>query len=171
MELKEIKKEDFPKIYEEMTKAFPKEEIRDKEDALAVLSDSRFKIFHTVEDGVNIGFITMWDLGDFTFLEHFVTYPENRCKGYGRRVIELIKEAFGNLLLECEHPIGEMPERRFKFYESCGFKANDYPYVQPSYRKGGEGVPLVLMTYPKELTDKEATVKKLYREVYGKEKE
>ena len=37
-----------------------------------------------------IGFITVWDMGDFIYLEHFATSPSVRNKGYGKQIMKKI---------------------------------------------------------------------------------
>ena len=53
-----------------------------------------------------------------------------------------------------------------EFYKKAGFHLNDYPYVQPPYRKGGNGVELILMSWPHPLADPERIKKELYTTVY-----
>ena len=168
MELAEIKKEDFDGIYRAMCEAFPYEERRDREAAEVLLQSPRYRVYHTVQDGVPVGFVTLWLLEDFTFLEHFVTYPAYRCRGYGSLVLAVLKERYGRLLLEAEPPDTPLAARRQRFYQREGFLVNPYPYVQPSYHGEGTGVPLVLMSYPAPLAAPEAAVSRLYREVYGR---
>jgi GNAT superfamily N-acetyltransferase len=166
MELIKATKEDFKKIYDEMTHSFPKEEIRDFCDALTAFEDPAYAVYHTVKNGTRIGFITLWSLEGFAFCEHFVTYEEYRSKGYGKEVLEKLKSLYPILVLECEPPVTEIAARRLKFYERCGFIKNRNGYIQPSYRPGGDGVPLVIMSYPCELGDFHGAVKKIYSTVY-----
>lgn len=166
MELVLAKREEFPDIYSAMEQSFPKEEIRDLADATAVLDEERFFVYHTVSEGVRVGFITLWELDGFTFCEHLVTYPEHRSKGYGAEVIKACAKKFSRLVLECEHPDTPMAKRRLGFYLRCGFFENSYPYVQPPYREGEKGVPLLLLSYPDPLDSVEKTVDIIYELVY-----
>ena len=169
MELIRAMKNEFSDIYGEMTRAFPREELREPDDALETLDDPLFRVYHTVRDGKRIGFITLWELDGFFFAEHFVTYGEHRGRGYGAEVIELLKKKFGNIVLECEHPDTPLAKRRLAFYERCGFKRNSYPYVQPSYRAGEAGVPLVLMSCPETLKNVTEVIRTIYKAVYHKD--
>ena len=166
MELIKATKEDFKKIYDEMTHSFPKEEIRDFCDALTAFKDPDYTVFHTVKRGKKIGFITLWELDGFAFCEHFVTYEEYRSKGYGKEVLEKLKCLYPILVLECEPPVTDIAERRLRFYERCGFVRNKNEYIQPPYRSGDAGVPLIIMSYPLPLSDFDGAVKKIYLSVY-----
>ncbi|MBQ3063459.1 MAG: GNAT family N-acetyltransferase [Clostridia bacterium] len=166
MELIPIWATDFDDIYEAMIEAFPYEERRDRAAARALLDEPAYRIFHTVRDGVRVGFITVWELGDIAFAEHFVTYPAYRNKGYGAQVIARLQGLYPQIVLEVEPPDTPLAARRMAFYGRTGFVANDYPYLQPSYHGARAGVPLVLMSYPEALVNPEAIAARLYKEVY-----
>ena len=167
MKLIMARHEEFDLIYAEMEKSFIHEERRDKEDAARVLDCAEYTIYHTQKDGVNVGFVTAWELEGFTFIEHFVTYEAHRNRGYGTEVLSALKEKYKRLVLEAEPPIEDIQKRRIAFYGRNGFQANPQKYIQPSYRPGGQGVELVLMSFPKMLGDFENTVREIYANVYG----
>ena len=74
---------------------------------------------------------------------------------FARTMIELIKETYQKpIILEAEAPETEQQIKRIKFYERLGFKVNNYEYTQPSYH-GGEGVPLMILSYPEFLSQSE----------------
>ena len=166
MTLEHLKREDFDGLWQEMEASFVKEERRDKEDALKIMDREEYCLFHTVENGERVGFVALWVLEGFVFLEHFVTYEKYRNKGIGRRVLDLLKEKYDKIVLEAEHPESEMSRRRIGFYRRSGFFVNDYPYIQPPYRKGESGVPLLLLSYPSILDNAETVVKELKITVY-----
>lgn len=166
MRLIKAQRKDFELIYTEMEKNFISDERRDKKDAEKLLDKSEYIIYHTEKDGENIGFVTVWELPDFAFIEHFVTFEAYRNKGCGGEVLAMLKEKYGALVLEAEPPQSEMQKRRIAFYERNGFCQNPQSYIQPPYRKGGRGVELVLMSFPSKLSDFENTVQKIYSTVY-----
>lgn len=165
IKLVRAEKAEFDFIYDAMEDSFPVEERRDKAAAMNVLSEPQFSIWHTEENGKKVGFITLWELDGFTFVEHFVTYKQYRGQGYGSKVLNLLKEK-ENIVLEVELPETEIAVRRIGFYERCGFSQNDYPYAQPSYREGGKSVDMILMSYPEPLKEPDSVVDELYRKVY-----
>lgn len=171
MELVRIADEDFDWVFAEMEKNFVKEERRDREAARALLAEPRYAFYHVVDGGEKVGFVTLWILRDRVFVEHFVTYGAYRNRGVGRRVLALLAERYGDLVLEAEHPDTEMAARRLGFYGRCGFHKNDLPYIQPPYRAGESGVPLILLSYPTRLPDPTATARELYGTVYKTEYE
>lgn len=58
-------------------------------------------------------------------------------------------------MLEIDPPETEIAVRRLRFYERLGFVRNDYHYVHPSFQRPYEPHQLVLMSYPKAMTDEE----------------
>jgi ribosomal protein S18 acetylase RimI-like enzyme len=157
---------DFESVYVAMERSCPIEERRDKDKAKEVFSDENYTLWLARENGKDVGFITTWRLDGVTFGEHFVIYEEYRNMGYGSKVLALLEAQEGHVVLEVEHPITEMAARRIDFYERAGFCRNDYPYMQPSYREGGKGVPLILMSYPEPLESASKTASELYQKVY-----
>ena len=69
MELNEIKIEDFDGVYAEMEKNFIFSERRDYTDQKKILNNEKYKIYHLINEKENIGFITIWDLCGFYFVE------------------------------------------------------------------------------------------------------
>ena len=171
MILKEISHNEFDGIFAEMEKNFIPDERRDRDAAKKLLDKSEYKIYHTVEEGERVGFITVWELSDFTFIEHFVTYETYRNKGYGAKVLSALKEKYERLLLEAEPPVSEMQKRRVAFYERNGFVQNPQKYMQPAYRSDGAEVELVLMSYPCKLECYADTVREIYGKVYNKRRQ
>jgi GNAT superfamily N-acetyltransferase len=168
IKLIEIQNEDFDGIYAEMEKNFIPDELRDYTHARRVLDFPEFHIYHVENEGEKVGFITLWCLDGVTFAEHFVIYEKFRGAGIGAKVLPLLQQKFSPLVLECEHPDTPMQARRLAFYKRNGFCENDYPYMQPAYRKDASEVPLVLMSYPAPLKNPAETAAHIRREVYEK---
>ena len=166
MELKLATKKDFFSIYSEMEKNFVREEIRDYGAALAVMENERYSIYQIINNGTRVGFISVWELPDFAFVEHFVIYDSYRNNGLGEKTLLLLKDKFDKILLEVEPPEDEIKTRRISFYKRCGFHENPNEYYQPPYRKGDTGTMLILLSYPKGLSDFEGAKKQIYTHVY-----
>ena len=148
-----VTERDFDEVYSKMTSAFPYEERRDSFDEKECLKDSRFRLFSLYDNDIAVGFTALWVLDGFVFLEHIAIDEDKRSSGYGSKAIELIKETFDlPIILEAEAPVTEQQIKRIAFYNRLGFTVNDYNYTQPSYH-GGEGVPLLLLSFPKPMTD------------------
>jgi ribosomal protein S18 acetylase RimI-like enzyme len=104
-----------------------------------------------------IGFILWWGFEDVRYVEHLATSPRLRGNGYGRRILrKFLSDSEIPVLLEVEHPATEINRRRIGFYRRTGFVLNGHTYRHPPYRKGGEYVSLLLMTYPGAITEDEA---------------
>lgn len=156
-----------------LTDSFPEEEYRDLPELRTFTKNKG--IFHNnliYDNGTFIGLITYWDFGRFYYVEHFAILPEMRNHGYGKTVLEKTKELLHlPIVLEVECPTEEMARRRIKFYERQGFVLWKHEYMQPPYRPGGDGLPLLLMAYGNlnEPQDFATIEKAIHKEVYGYE--
>ena len=116
-----------------LTSAFPEEEYRDLAE-MREFTRNRQK-FHNnmIYDGCTfIGLITYWDFGSFFYVEHFTTLHSMRNRGYGRAILETMKEMLRlPIVLEVEFPTEEMAKRRIGFYKRQGFKLWEHEYMQP----------------------------------------
>ncbi len=167
MKFEKILPSDFPYIYKEMEKSFIKEEIRDFDDAVKVLENPLYSVYHIECDGEKVGFITVWELSEYYFIEHFAVYEAYRNKGFGKMAIEHFCKTHKNVFLEAKPPNTDISLRRINFYKRCGFCVNDFQYTQPSYRKGKDGIRLVVLSFGEILPCHTKTVKELYTVVYG----
>ena len=147
-----VTEKEFETVFTKMINAFPYEERRDSYDQLQCFGDDRFRYLKLVEGNNMVGFITLWLLDGFVYVEHLAINDNCRGKGYGSLALELVKTTYRKpVILEVEYPETPTQKKRVHFYEKAGFVFNDYDYTQPSYH-GGEGVPLKLMSYPDPLT-------------------
>lgn len=151
----DVTEETFDKVYEKMTAAFPYEERRDISDQKKCFDNCYFNFFEITENETAVGFVSPWVFPDFVYIEHLAIDEDKRSGGYGTKTIERIKELYNKpIILEAEAPVTEQQIKRIKFYERSGFKVNGYDYMQPSYH-GGEGVPLMILSYPEFLSQSE----------------
>ncbi|WP_288353425.1 GNAT family N-acetyltransferase [uncultured Bacteroides sp.] len=151
--------------------SFPESERREDEPQRDnVDHNDAFTCYLIAEDTLQIGFITVWTLEGFSYVEHLATSPLVRNKGYGRKIMEELRNQFPKLLLlEVEKPVDEMSRRRIGFYQRCGFRLCEKDYVQPPYRKGGESLPMFLMyAGTDDITEGFASIRdEIYEKVYG----
>lgn len=103
--------------------SFPESERREDEaQRYNVDHNDAFTCYLIAEDTLQVGFITVWTLEGFSYVEHLATSPLVRNKGYGRKIMEELRNQFpGLLVLEVEKPVDEMSQRRIGFYQRCGF--------------------------------------------------
>ncbi len=150
--------------------SFPPEEYREL-DCLRTFTDHT-SLFHNniiLDEGTPVGLFTYWDFSDFYYIEHFAIHPDFRNGGYGSKVLQHFLSRFQRpVVLEVEIPVGEIEQRRIRFYERQGFLLWQAPYLQPPYRSGDEYLPMYLMVHG-ELqydSDFEQVRDTIYREVY-----
>jgi ribosomal protein S18 acetylase RimI-like enzyme len=156
-------------------RSFPPEERRGLRTQRKIMNHPLYHFEIITDKGEFTGFVLWWGFDDVRYLEHLATTPRRRGKGYGRRILEKFVSASElPVLLEVELPVTETGRRRIDFYRRAGFVLNGHAYRQPPYKKGGDGVPLMLMTYPDAITGEEAArFCRLYHPViflHGKEK-
>lgn len=167
MTLLPITQFEFDSVYTQLENNFIPDERRERKDARALLENPAFTMYHILKNNEKVGFVTIWELDSFDFIEHFVIYENYRNQGLGAKTLDLLKSRGKKLVLEAELPTDELQKRRVAFYQRCNFVKNQFDYTQPPYKKGGLGVPMVLMSYPCALNDAENTVSKIYKTVYN----
>lgn len=166
MKLIPVSKEQFFPFYQKMKMYFDYDERRDYASAYDQLDNKAFTFYAIEENNQNIGFISVWECKEFTYVEHFAIDTVYRQCGYGGKAIEMILERYPFVILEIELPNDEMKKKRLHFYEKHGFVQNHFPYVQPPYHVHGNSVPMMVLSYPYAVQDEKAIVQELYRRVY-----
>lgn len=132
--------------------SFPYYEQREKLSQEEILSDSEYHFCLVYDKNVFVGLILYWESADFIYVEHFCILPEMRNKQYGQKALALLMEQHKILLLEIDPPNDYISKRRKRFYERCGFVQNSYSHVHPPYHKENGGHSLVIMSYPKQIS-------------------
>ncbi|MBO5897542.1 MAG: GNAT family N-acetyltransferase [Clostridia bacterium] len=168
--LARMRRDEHDALYRLMLESFPRDELRSCEDQRALLDEPTYLPFVVRGEGDEIvALMTVWELDEVVFLEHFAVSPALRGGGLGSRLLsELIERYDRPICLEVELPETETARRRIGFYRRNGFYLNEYDYVQPAYGKDRESVPLLIMTTGGEV-DETAFARlrdALYREVY-----
>lgn len=129
--------------------SFPADERRSAQEFKEKLaSEYRLHLVSAYDGEEFKGFISFWEFGSFTYVEHFAVAEQFRGQGLGDKILKyLLSRAQGPVVLEVEPPTGKLEQRRIAFYERHGFKLwNDVHYVQPPYATGKQPVVLKLMT-------------------------
>ena len=95
---------DYSFVEELLHLSFPEAERRD-DDAQREQTDRNPQFnCHLITDEtekgtVRVGLITTWNLNGFTYVEHLATSPDVRNQGYGRKVMEELKQHFPGLIV------------------------------------------------------------------------
>lgn len=156
------------KIFYRYEKTFPEDERRNKEEFLSLAENPNVFIFNINNDDETVGYLVLWELDEFYFLEHFEVFEEYRNKKFGEKILTLLKEKFGKIALEIDPDFhSEISKRRLHFYERNGFEVIDKNYIQPSYGEEKPSLNLFLMANfkPENLAN---IVSDIYKKVYEK---
>lgn len=173
-EIKTTHEQEYNFVEKLLLTAFPEIERRENE-AQRFYTDNNplFHCYLIESETTFVGLVNLWIFEEFGYIEHVAIDPNLRNGGYGKLVLDKVKELCGKLpiILEVEHPSDEMSSRRINFYQRAEFILHEVPYIQPPYRVGGEELPLYLMSYG-AIDMKEAyerVKQRIHKEVYNKE--
>lgn len=150
--------------------AFPPAERREFRGLIQQVSSNECIVNLVFTDQKVAGFIIVWDLEEFVFIEHFAVEPHLRKLGIGEKTLSAIKTQFQKtVFLETEISHDELSRRRIGFYKRNGFYKLNRTYFQPSYDGIKPEVELILMTTSNNLKEEELdlAVKKIRKKVYG----
>ncbi len=144
---------DYAAIEALLVRAFPESERRDL-DAQAHNVDCESVPMtcyaaYCRNSGEFAGFITVWMLDGYRYIEHLATSENIRNGGIGGVIVDAVTAMDQEVpvVLEVEpESFGEMACRRIGFYERHGLRLwRGRNYMQPPYRPGGESVRLMIM--------------------------
>lgn len=134
-------------IYNSYCNTFPEDERRDWEKLITLFSNPKAKIISVLHDSKNIGYLILWELSNYTFVEHFEVFEEFRSQKLGSYITKYLFENYPRILLEIEpEHLNENAAKRYAFYQRNGFRLIDEMYVQPSYGKGKKPLDLWLLS-------------------------
>jgi len=137
-------------IYEE---AFPVRERRDFPQLVKLISVSNMQLTAVEDSSTFLGFFILWEFEEFNYIEHIAIDPLQQGKKHGSTVVQQIIDSSQKiLLLEVEPGQDEISKKRILFYERLGMKFCPFDYKQPSYRKNEKPFPMLIMSYPNELS-------------------
>jgi len=154
-------------IYEE---AFPPDERREWTQFIELLKNPNFFLKAIYNQKKLIGMLTIWNLHEFRFIEHFAIQDAERGKGFGTQVVnQLLAGTSIPLILEVEEPVTETAHKRIQFYERINFSVCKREYFQPPYTIDKNEVKMLLMSYPEKISEVYFLQIKdrIYRMVYG----
>lgn len=126
--------------------SFPIEERRDFGMLLSLITnEKRFNIY-SIENEEYLGFITVWMLEGFYYIEHFAIEADKRGQEIGSKTIRTLKQDIKSpIVLEVELPTDDIKKRRISFYEELGFELCDKTYFQPPYRPDAKMLEMRIM--------------------------
>ncbi len=135
--------------------SFPAHEQREPASQAEILDNEDYQFNLIYDDNRFVGLLLAWETKEFFYIEHFCISPELRNRKYGRTALNLLGREGKLVILEIDPPIDAVSIRRKGFYARNGFAANPYPHIHPPYHKGNRGHELVVMSYPREMSQTE----------------
>lgn len=133
-------------IYEAYCDAFPENERRNKEQFMALFVNPKTKVLSIQHENITKGYLIIWLLSEFLFLEHFEIFPKYRGQNLGSSVLLKLAEQYPKIILESEpNFLNDISERRISFYQRNGFSIIDKNYTQPAYSNEKSSIQLFLM--------------------------
>lgn len=153
-------------IYHSYCASFPEDERRGEAQFWDLFDNEYAQIISIVKEEKNIGYLILWELSEFVFVEHFEIFSRFRGQNFGSEVLAQLIQKHGELILETEPvELNTIAERRVKFYERNGFSILKKDYIQPSYGDGKNALNLFLMgTFSPE--DLEKSIAEIYEIIY-----
>lgn len=167
-----MEQEDFDEIYEMIVSSFPEHENRGYEKQKELLCNPKFHIYVMKADDTNQikGFISIWDIEDYAFIDHFAVSSKIRNEGIGSKILKELSTSINkNVFLEVDIPETDIARRRIQFYERNGYYLNPFHYELPALFKGGHPVELMIMSSDALLTEAKfmSLTKELLEVAYG----
>jgi hypothetical protein len=149
-------------IYNSYSTTFPEDERRDWIPFINLFSHPNVKVISVLHESQNIGYLIIWELSHFVFVEHFEVFAEFRSQKLGSYITGYLFENYPRIILEIEPDhLGDDAKRRYAFYQKNNFRLIDEMYVQPSYGEGKNSLKLwLLANYSPE------NVKEIKEEIY-----
>lgn len=137
--------------------SFPEWERRREEAHARAAQDSRLHLEAAVDGDRLLGLLFWWEQDAMVYVEHLAVDPTRRGQNIGSALLgDLLRRyAEKQVILEIDPPQDEVSQRRLRFYEHIGFKANDQTFWHTSYAVGGRRHPLILLSWPGVMTPEE----------------
>ncbi|HCN51946.1 MAG TPA: N-acetyltransferase [Chryseobacterium sp.] len=133
-------------IYTSYTTTFPIDEQRNKGQFLDLFSNPKVYFMSVVHESETIGYLILWELSSFVFVEHFEVFEAFRSKKLGSHIMNHLLENYPRIILEIEPAeLNEDAKRRYSFYQRNRFELIDTTYIQPSYGDGKQSLNLWLL--------------------------
>lgn len=135
-----------PPIYQSYTSSFPEDERRSETQFRELFHHPIVKVYSVQDQANNIGYLIIWELSGFVFVEHFEVFQPFRSKKYGSVIIGHLFKNHPKIVLEAEpEQHDELAKRRIGFYQRNGFGVIDTQYIQPPYGAGKNPLNLWLL--------------------------
>ena len=148
--------DDFNLIWNMLSESFDTTVLREKQLLKQMIAGGQCQYFLEKDASQKIDGALLWcDLKDFIFLEYLVVTPEMRGRGIGQKILSnFLNEKNRTVILEVEIPRSKNDRKRIEFYKKLNFHLNEYPYTVPPFHVGDAPLDLMIMSFPKALSEK-----------------
>jgi hypothetical protein len=147
----------FKKAFYLYTVSFPEHEQRLFENQLAALNNPEYHCEIVLEKGEFVGIIFYWETAQYTYIEHFAIDPDKRGNSVDSRCLKKFCDRHNLVILEIDPPVDSISIRRKDFHLRLGFHENKYQHYHPAYRKQNAPHELVILSYPRNISEMEYT--------------
>ena len=155
-------------IFQSYCSAFPENERRDEEQFSALFSNPQVQVLTINRDNISCGYLILWQLSEYLFIEHLEIYPQFRVQKIGSKVLHKLQNLYPIIILESEPDfLNESAQKRMDFYKKNGFKILDKNYIQPAYSSEKESINLFLMSNISPRQNLDSTIKEIHKMVYN----
>lgn len=154
-------------IYTSYSTTFPVDEQRDKDQFDSLFSNPYVELMSVIHESEAIGYLILWKLSSFVFVEHFEVFEAFRSKKLGSHIMNHLSDNYPQIILEIEPAeLSEDASRRYSFYQRNNFSLIDTTHVQPSYGEGKKNLNLwLLANYTPE--NVEEAKKEIHKIIYS----
>ncbi|SDE44533.1 GNAT family N-acetyltransferase [Riemerella columbipharyngis] len=157
-------------IYQCYCRTFPPDERRDEGQFFSLFVNEKVEVLSIHHKDAIVGYLIIWHLQDFVFLEHFEIFSHFRGQGLGSEVLQLLKNEYRHIVLESEpDSLSKIAKKRIEFYQRNSFRIIDENYIQPPYSKDKNALPLFLLANFSD-ADKAVIKENIYTVVYNQDK-
>ena len=110
-------------IFQSYSTSFPEDERREEDDFQTLFHHPNTEVIAISENEKVIGYLILWKVLDFIFIEHFEVFESFRGQNFGSKILELLAQKHPLLILETEPAhLSSISERRVDFYLRNYFK-------------------------------------------------
>lgn len=134
-------------------KAFPWHEKREPGAKISALDNERYSLLAWLDGEQFVGMTGSWDFDGYSYIEHLAVNSDLRSQGYGKRMLGDFLQRTPLTILEIDPLTSDIAHKRLRFYQSLGFRQNDYPHFHPSYHQGTADHSLIVLSYPQAIDD------------------
>ena len=112
--LERMQPEAFEQVFSIMERSFPADEYRTYEEQKELLFEPRYHIYVCMRQDPDHAcveaFLSVWQLEDFTYIEHLASDPAIRGQGLGSAILQEAFRMFPNNLQHCRPDLRPSPK-------------------------------------------------------------